>query len=94
MTPDTQDATEVAPVIAHIDHFQRRVLQDALASAEGTYWRRRAETFDWARPRPADYRGRATSDDLRALDTRCRIRAEACRQRAAVALANEWEEVA
>lgn len=31
---------------AHLKHFTRRVLQDALAEATATYWRHRATTFD------------------------------------------------
>ena len=29
----------------HVEHFRERVLQDALAEATATYWRRRAEGF-------------------------------------------------
>lgn len=30
---------------AHVEHFRARVLQDALAEATASYWRRRAEQF-------------------------------------------------
>lgn len=30
----------------HVQHFQARVLQDALIEATGAYWLRRAATFD------------------------------------------------
>lgn len=83
-----------AAVVEHIDHFQHRVIQDALADGTATYWRRRAEAFEAARPRPGDYIGRATPDDLRAADQRCRDMAEACRARARVALVDEWGAVA
>jgi hypothetical protein len=32
-----------ATIVDHIDHFQRRVLQDALTDATTTYWNRRGE---------------------------------------------------
>ncbi len=78
--------SDLEPTVLHIDHFQRRVLQDALTDATGTYWARRAETFEWARPRAGDYHGRATRDDLRARDDRMREAAEACRARAALSI--------
>lgn len=33
-------------VDAYLEHFQRRVLQDALTEATSAYWLRRAHTFD------------------------------------------------
>jgi hypothetical protein len=75
-----------ADVVEHIDHFQRRVIQDAIADADATYWLRRAEMFEAARPRAGDYHGRATRADLAAADQRCRDAAEACRKRAAVSI--------
>lgn len=80
-----------AAIVEHIDHFQRRVLQDALADGTAAYWRRRAETFEAARPRPTDYHGQATRADLAARDARCREAAEACRKRAGVSLVDDWE---
>ncbi len=70
----------------HVEHFRERVLADALAEATSIYWNRRAESFEAARPRVGDYRGRATVGDLKARDRRCARTAEACRHRAAVAL--------
>lgn len=65
--------------------FRRRVVQDAIADAMATQWRRRAATFEWARPRPGDWPGRATAADLKAQDARLAAIAAACRARAAVA---------
>lgn len=31
---------------AHLTHFRRRVIEDALQEATSTYWQRRADTFD------------------------------------------------
>lgn len=37
--------TNVAAVISSLDHFQHRVIQDAMAEATAHYWPRRAEQF-------------------------------------------------
>lgn len=31
--------------VAYVDHFQRRVLQDAISNATSAYWERRARQF-------------------------------------------------
>lgn len=84
------DLTRFQAPVDHIDHFQRRVMQDALLDGTAVYWRRRADTFEWARPRPGDYLGRATADEVAARDARLAEAAEACRKRGAVALVDEW----
>ena len=48
----------------YLEHFQRRVLQDAIASAHAAQLIRRAEQFEAARPRPGDFHGRATREEL------------------------------
>lgn len=65
-----------------LEHFRRRVIQDALADGEAGYWLRRAATFEWARPRPGDYQGQATDEEYAALDRELAETAEACRARA------------
>ncbi len=35
-----------AGLVAHIEHFRSRVLQDALLEATANYWIRRAKTFE------------------------------------------------
>ncbi len=64
--------------------LQARVVLDALHEATAAYWRRRAATFDAARPRSNDFTGRASPSDLAAGDARCHTIADACRQRALV----------
>ena len=83
--------TDLAPIVDHLDHFQRRVIQDALADASSAYWTRRAEVWEWVRGRPGDYHGRSTPEDRAARDRRCDEAAQACLARAAVSL---WEGVA
>lgn len=82
-----------AAAIENLDHFQHRVIQDALADATALYWNNRADAFENARPRAGDYRGQATLRDINAADQRCREAAEACRRRARVS-ATEWWVVA
>lgn len=77
------------PILEHVAHFQRRVVQDAIADATGAYWERRAATFEWARPRPSDYRGRATEQQIADRDHRCAEAAKACRARASTSLIGE-----
>lgn len=76
--------------VDHIDHFQRRVLQDSLTEATAIYWRRRAQTFEDARPQPGDFPGKASELDLRAIDQRMTESRDACLRRAAVAGREEW----
>lgn len=84
LPPSRADVT--ATLVTHLDHFQHRVVQDALNDASAYYWDRRADDFEAARPKPGDYPGKATLADLRAADVRCREAAEACRKRARVAV--------
>lgn len=70
----------------HVDHFRYRVLQDCLAEATAAYWNRRAESFERAIPRPGDFVGSATPEDVEARRMRLAGMALACRQRAALSL--------
>lgn len=74
----------LADTITHLDHFQHRVVQDALKDAHPGYWLHRARIFENARPRPDDYTGNATPEDIAALDQRLAESAAACRARAQV----------
>jgi hypothetical protein len=67
---------------------RRRAVQQAILEATAEYWGRRAEDFEWARPRPDDFNGRATAEELAAADERCRLTALACRRKAALI---DWE---
>lgn len=73
-----------AELVEHIDHFQRRVVQDAVNEATAVYWQRRADMFEWARPRPGDRLGRDGRAGAAEIDRRCKAAADACRARAAV----------
>lgn len=61
------------------EQIQRRFLQDAFAQASAAQWRKRAETFEWCRPRPGDFNGRATAEELAARDARLARLARLCR---------------
>ncbi len=76
----TPDLTE------YVEHFRSRVVQDALAEATSYYWKTRAAVFEGARPKPGDFTGHATPQQLRARDAELAAVALACRERAAVSL--------
>ena len=63
-------------------HLAARVLQDALTEATAEYWLRRAYQFEAAAPRPTDYRGQATDEQLIDAWVRCKTTAAACRRHA------------
>ena len=70
--------------ILDFDHFRARVLQDALTEATAQYWVHRAHQFQQAAPRPGDFHGNATTEELRAAYRRCMATTEACLRRAAL----------
>ena len=56
-------------LVGDLEHFQYRVVQDALAEATGRYWERRAEDFDQVGTPPASEIARACRNRARvALD--------------------------
>lgn len=73
-------------LVTHISHFQHRVVQDAIKDASAGYWRHRADVYEWARPRPTDYHGLATTAELNERDAALRELADACRARAATSI--------
>lgn len=77
--------TGLTSLAENVEHFRWRVVQDALCEATAAYWRRRAELLEWAMPKPGEYIGEATRDELNARWCRLRQEAEACRNRARVA---------
>lgn len=81
--------TDSDALAGHVEHFQRRVLQDAMTDATAAYWRRRADTFEWARPRPGDHLGTAGATGARTIDARLVEARDACYARAAVSLVQE-----
>lgn len=76
-------------LVDHVEHFRHRVVQDALADATAIYWCRRAAAFEDAAPRPGDFTGRASREQLDAARERCLGAAAACRARASVAIGRE-----
>jgi hypothetical protein len=72
-------------LVPDVEHFRRRVLQDALAEATSGYWLRRAEALERARPRVGDYPGRASAGDLVARWQELTDIALACRRAATLA---------
>jgi hypothetical protein len=65
-----------------LDHFRARVLQDALTEATAQYWLRRAEQLEAAAPKPDDYRGLASDEQLTNAWVQCITAAAACRRHA------------
>lgn len=78
--------SDLAPIVDFVEHFQRRVLVDALNEATAVYWRGRAKVFEDARPRPGEFFGRATRDEICQRDQRLAQLAANCRLRAELAL--------
>ena len=67
-----------------LDHFVWRLLTDCLAESTRTYWLKRAEDFENAKPRLGESHGNRTPDQLRESWRRCDDIARACRARAEV----------
>ena len=65
-----------------IDHFRARILQDALTEATAQYWIHRAHQFQQAAPRPDDYGGHASDEQLTDALVRCLTTVAACRRHA------------
>lgn len=68
--------------------MRRRAVQQAILAASAWWWAWRAEDFDRARPRPSDFNGQATVEELAAADQRCRETARACLAKATLL---DWE---
>lgn len=79
---------------AYLDHFAQRLIRDAFNEATAAYWLRRAEQFEAARPKPGDYFGQATREEVRAQYDRLTMTAHACRARAESHHSRAWGEVA
>jgi hypothetical protein len=78
------DSSILAQTVDHLLHHERRVLVDGLLDAWPIYWERRAQRLLDARPRPEDFHGRLSREELRAQWYRLTEMAEACRARAQV----------
>jgi hypothetical protein len=76
--------TPLAALVEHVDHFQQRIIREAILDAEAAHWIRRAEALEWARPKAGDWHGQATREELRARYDQLTEEAQACRNRARV----------
>ena len=76
--------SEVARILARVDleAIPLRAAQEALNGALACTWRRKAELFEWARPRPGEYAGQATAVELAERDRLLAAQAKACRNKA------------
>jgi hypothetical protein len=72
----------------YLEHFTARVLTDALNEATADYWRRRAQAFRAAAPKPRDLPGKTTLQELAEAGRRCLETAKACEHRAD--LIDQW----
>lgn len=68
--------------LPHSDYLNPHHILMAWASASARYWRRRAATFEAARPHLGDYQGQATAPELAARWDRLSAIAQACRNHA------------
>lgn len=65
-----------------LGNFRRRVLQDSFSDASAAYWRRRARALEAAMPRPGDFTGHATPEDIEEQRRRIASAVLACSHRA------------
>ena len=65
-----------------LDWSALRLLQDALLDGDVHYWERRAQQFEWARPRPGEWLGQSTEAERAERDQRLAETAQACRRKA------------
>lgn len=79
--------SRVRALVDHVDHFQQRVIREAIRDAERGQNLRRAAEWEAAAPRPGDYTGQATREQLEEAYRRCRGIAAAYRARAEVSIA-------
>lgn len=79
------DTDRLPETVDALTHLQHRVVQEALAVGLKSAWLRRAVMFEWARPLPGEFTGRATREDLSRRWRELTAIAAACRARAALA---------
>lgn len=72
----------IAGNIAGAERIQYRAFQDLMQVASAATWERRAAALEFARPRPGDFNGNATPEELAARDERLAREAEQCRNHA------------
>jgi len=86
---DDHDLGVLLGRLGDVEHMQHRAVQDVVEQAQAATWERKSEALEWARPKPTDYNGLATEEQLRLRDRRLAEDAQACRQHAAV-LSGRW----
>ena len=82
----TEKRVRLRTLITQIDideQLRKRAAQQAILEAEAWFWCWRAEQFHDAAPKPDDFHGNATHDELLDAWQRCRDTALACRRKAA-----------
>lgn len=90
---DTSSLPDADHIVNRVNHFQWRVIQDALSSATATFWRKRAEQLEAARPTPGDYFGRAISGEVAIRDQRLARQAQNCRDHATIVEFQDFREI-
>lgn len=78
------NATRSSKLLDRGAAFQRGVLLDAYLEADRLYWLRRATALKTAGPRPGDFTGQATNQDLAEYAGGVDRAAQACRSRASM----------
>jgi hypothetical protein len=76
-----------------LEHFAGRVLQDALTEATAQYWIHRAYQFQQAAPRPGEFHGNTSVEQLRQRWRECMDTAQACRRHAQLIMDGIPEEI-
>ena len=75
-----------------LDHFQYRIVRDAMNEATASYWLRRARDFAAALPREGDFLGRSTPEQREARERRLRQIVVNCVHRSTLCELTEFEE--
>lgn len=84
--PQPRFMPEVVQMLESIDleAFTKDLISDAIASALPRQWEKRAQVFEWARPRPDDFNGQASEFEIAKRDKDLAATAAACRLHAAM----------
>lgn len=71
------EPTSALGQVLDLEHFRARVLQDALDQATIGHWLARHAALSASLPRPGDFTGRASSEELNAQEARTRAALQA-----------------
>jgi hypothetical protein len=80
-SPLTAERRRLRSLLERIDltePMRRRAIQQAILQAESWWWAWRAEQFHAAAPKPGDYNGQASAQELAEASERCVGAARAC----------------